>query len=305
MTFHALDIGGLTGDRRSRHEDPVISGISLSRRDALVTSMTILDRFRLDGDAVLVTGAASGIGRAYAEATAGAGADVALIDIDEDGLEEATDEVAEMGDGDATAIVADVSEEDDVDRMVDETVDAYGGLDVAFANAGVGDIGGSIWNYDVEQWDDLMDVNLRGTFMTNKAAATAMRGNEDGGAIVNTASVLSFVGNQLPGLSAYVASKGGVLQLTKQLATELGGEGIRVNAIAPGFVHTNIGQGAFKEDSPIMQTVGDELEDATALGRLGYPDDMKGAAVYLASDASAYCTGAAYLVDGGWTASVP
>jgi NAD(P)-dependent dehydrogenase (short-subunit alcohol dehydrogenase family) len=255
--------------------------------------MGVLDRFRLDDDVVLVTGAASGIGKGYAEACADVGARLALADIDEEGVET----VAADLDAETLALTVDVSEHEQVEAMVEETVDHFGRLDAAFANAGIGRLSLPTDDYPVEEWDEVMDVNLDGVFYTVREAARAM---DDGGSIVTTASVLSSVASDFPGVAAYVASKGGVAQLTKQAAADLGEQGIRVNAIAPGWTHTGIGGGAFRKDSG-MDAMHEQMAEETVLGRLGEPDDLKGIAVFLASDASSYCTGSVFTVDGGWT----
>lgn len=256
-----------------------------------------LERFELDGDVALVTGAASGIGRGYAEAMAEAGADVAIADVDTDGLAE-TASTLEAAGAEVLELETDVSEEAQVEAMVDETVATFGGLDVAFANAGIAGtegVGSHVESLPTETWDEVMAVNLRGVFFTDRHAAAVM---EEGGSIVNTASVLSFVAAQLPGLAPYVASKGGVRQLTRQLAAELGPRGIRVNAVAPGWIRTNIGGGMLSMASAGMA---EEMAQETCLKRLGEPDDLKGVATFLASDASSYCTGATLRIDGGWT----
>jgi NAD(P)-dependent dehydrogenase (short-subunit alcohol dehydrogenase family) len=255
--------------------------------------MSILDRFRLDDDVVLVTGAASGIGKAYAEACADVGARLALADIDEEGVEAVADEL----DAETLALPVDVSDYDEVEAMVAETVDQFGHLDVTFANAGIGRLSAPVDSYDVAEWRDVMDVNLDGVFYTVREAAAVM---DEGGSIVTTASVLGSVASDFPGVAAYVAAKGGVVQLTKQAAADLGNRGIRVNAIAPGWTHTNIGGGAFRKDSG-MDDLHEQFADQTLLGRLGEPEDMQGIALFLASDASAYCTGSVFTVDGGWT----
>jgi len=257
--------------------------------------MSALEKFRLDEDVVLVTGAASGIGKAIAEACADAGARLALADKDVEGLEA----VAEDLDAETLALPVDVSVHEEVVAMVEETVDHFGGLDVAFANAGIGRLGQSVESYDVDQWHEVMDVNLDGVFYTIREAAAVM---EEGGRIVTTASVLSQIASDFPGVAAYVASKGGVAQLTKQAAADLGPEGIRVNAIAPGWVHTGIGGGAFRKDSG-LDHLHERMEEETIMGRLGEPEDLKGVALFLASEASAYCTGSVLTVDGGWTAT--
>ena len=255
--------------------------------------MGVLDCFRLDGDVVLITGAASGIGRGYAGACADVGASLALADIDAEGLAE----VARELDAETLELEVDVSEPEQVAAMVQETKAEFGGLDVVFANAGIGRLSLPVDRYPLEEWDEVMNVNLDGVFYTVREAAASM----DEGSIVTTASVLGDVASEWPGVAAYVASKGGVVQLTKQAAVELAPD-IRVNAIAPGWTHTNIGGGAFRKDAG-LDAMHDEMADETLLGRLGDPDDLKGIAVFLASDASTYCTGSVFTVDGGWTAT--
>jgi len=256
--------------------------------------MTVLDQFRLDGDVALVTGAAGGIGAALAEAMAEAGADVAVADIDEE-VHAVADRLAAETGAAVEPVVADVSEEREVEAMVDQTVGALGGLDVAFANAGVATRGGPAPEYDMDAWDDLMDVNLRGVFLTARAAAAHMR-DHGGGRIVTTASILGFNGTGMEGLAGYTAAKGGVVNLTRQLAAELAGHDIRVNAIAPGFIET-----AMTEEW-LGEVDTDVLAGQIPAGRVGHPDDLKGLALYLASEASPYTTGETVLVDGGMDA---
>ena len=255
--------------------------------------MGVLDRFRLDGDVALITGAASGIGRGYAGACADVGADLALADIDAEGLTATAEEL----DAETLELEVDISDPEQVAAMVQETKAEFGGLDVVFANAGIGRLSLPVDRYPLEEWDEVMDVNLDGVFYTVREAAASM----DEGSIVTTASVLGDVASEWPGVAAYVASKGGVVQLTKQTAVELAPD-IRVNAIAPGWTHTNIGGGAFRKDAG-LDAMHDEMADETLLGRLGDPDDLKGIAVFLASDASAYCTGSVFTVDDRWTAT--
>jgi len=260
--------------------------------------MTVMDQFRLDGDVALVTGGAGGIGGALSEAVAEAGADVAVVDVDEERLESQADDLRESTDADVAAIVADVSEQAETERMVAETVEALGGLDVAFANAGVSVRGGHAGEYDMAAWDELMAVNLRGAFMTCRAVAAHMR-EHGGGRLVNTASILGFNGTQMEGLAAYTTAKGGVMNMTRQLAGELAPDDIRVNAIAPGLIETAMTEegiaAAAADDGSVPRNV-------VPLGRIGQPEDLKGLAVYLASEASAYATGEIVLVDGGMNA---
>lgn len=257
--------------------------------------MTVMERFRLDDQVALVTGAAGGIGGALARAMAEAGGDVAIVDVDEDGLKAAENRLASETDATVEPIVADVSDEAEVDAMVEQTVAELGDLDVAFANAGISERGGPAGEYDMDAWDRLMAVNLRGLFLTDRAAAAYMR-EHGGGSIVNTASILGVEGTQFPGLAAYTTAKGGVIQLTRQLAGEFGREDIRVNAIAPGFIETGMTEGLLAEANR------DALLRLIPARRLGRPADLKGLAVYLASDAGAYSTGEVHLVDGGMSA---
>ena len=256
--------------------------------------MTVLDQFRLDDDVALVTGAAGGIGGALAEAMAEAGADVAVADIDE-GVHAVADQLAAETDAAVEPVVADVGEGREVEAMVDRTVEALDGLDIAVANAGVALQGGPAPEYDMDAWDDLMAVNLRGVFLTARAAAAHMR-DHGGGRIVNTASILGFNGTRMEGLAAYTAAKGGVVNLTRQLAGELAGHGIRVNAIAPGFIET-----AMTEEG-LGEVDREALVGQIPAGRIGQPADLKGLALYLASEASPYTTGETVLVDGGMDA---
>ena len=257
--------------------------------------MTVLDQFRLDGDVALVTGAAGGIGSALAEAMAESGADVAVADIDDEGVHAVADRLAAETEAAVEPVVADVSDEAEVEEMVDRTVEVLGGLDVTFANAGVAVQGGPAPEYDMDAWDDLMEVNLRGVFLTARAAAAHMR-DGDGGRVVNTASILGFNGTQRDGLAAYTAAKGGVVNLTRQLAAELAGHDIRVNAIAPGFIET-----AMTEEG-LSDADREVLVGQIPARRIGQPADIKGLAVYLASEASPYTTGETVLVDGGMNA---
>lgn len=258
--------------------------------------MSILDKFRMDGKTAVVTGGASGIGKAYSEAMAEAGANVVIGDIDGEGARKAAEEIHEDTDREVVALEVDVSEKDDVDGFIGEAYDRFGSIDVCFVNAGIAELESSLSNYDKEQWDRIIGVDLTGMFLTARAAAEVM----DEGSIVFTSSIYGLVGDDTIGLYAYTASKGGVVQLTKTMANDLAPD-IRVNAIAPGPVRTGIGQGFMKEDAPGMKPVQEDIKRKTPLNRLAQPEDIKGMALYLASPASSYCTGYVYAVDGGWT----
>lgn len=256
--------------------------------------MTVLESFRLDEQVVLVTGAAGGIGGGIAEAVAEAGADVALVDVDESGLATTAARLEAETDVRTLEIEADVGDPAATERMAAETRETLGGLDVAFANAGTAERGGEdVASYDVDAWDRVIRTNLRGVFLTNRAVAGHME-ETGGGSIVNTASILGLTGSQIPGLGAYTASKGGVVQLTRQLAGELA-PAIRVNAIAPGWIETPLLSGPDSD----RELTDDDFDLGVPLGRMGQPGDLKGTAVYLASDAAAYTTGEIVIVDGG------
>lgn len=259
--------------------------------------MKVLDEFRMDGKTAVVTGGASGIGRAISEAMAEAGADIVIGDIDGEGAREAAAEIGEMTGREAVALEVDVSDKDQVDGFIEEAVDRFGGIDACFVNAGIAELESSLGSYQKDQWDRVIGVNLTGMFLTARAASEAMN---DGGSIVFTSSIYGLVGDDTIGLYAYTASKGGVVQLTKTLANDLA-PSVRVNAIAPGPVRTSIGHGFMKEDAPGMESVQEEIKRKTPLDRLAQPEDMKGMALYLASPASSFCTGYVYAVDGGWT----
>lgn len=202
--------------------------------------MSVLDLFRLEGKAALVTGAGSGIGRAYAEALPEAGAAVACADVDHDSAEE----VAASLDGDSFAVEADVSDEGQVRRMVEGTVAEFGRLDAAFANAGIGGDTEQVFpDATLENWQRVIGVNFTGVWLTAREAAKAMRERGEGGKIVATASIYGFVGGFAPSPGAYNAAKGGVVNLVRDLAPTLAPHGINVSGIAPGFFRTNIGGG--------------------------------------------------------------
>lgn len=262
--------------------------------------MSVLDLFKLDGKVALVTGAGSGIGRAYAEALSEAGAAVACADVDGASAEE----VASSLDGKAIAVSADVSDEDQVREMVERTVSELGRLDAAFANAGIGgDIEQAFPEATLENWQKVIDVNLTGVWLTAREAAKAMIEQGEGGKIVATASIYGFVGGFAPSPGAYNSAKGGVVNMVRDLAPTLAPHRINISGLAPGFFRTNIGGGLLMDlENEISRQFVEEIERRTPLGRIGDVEDLKGTAVYLASDASNYLTGHTVVVDGGWLA---
>lgn len=263
----------------------------------------ILDRFRLEGQVAMVTGAASGIGRAFAETMAELGANVALVDVDETGAHEVARRLEEAHSCRTLVLRADVSRADDVEGAVARVVTELGDLDVVFANAGIAEQFAPIADYQDVEWNRVIAVNLTGVYLTNKAAAKHMISQKKG-RIINTASIYGLVADFGLGAIGYTAAKGGVVNMTRTLAVQLAPFNVRVNAIAPAFIRTNIAGGLLKAETedPEIRKVHEEIIRRTPLGRMGEPDDLKGIAAFLASDASAYCTGYTYAVDGGWLA---
>jgi NAD(P)-dependent dehydrogenase (short-subunit alcohol dehydrogenase family) len=248
---------------------------------------------RLDNKAAIITGAAKGIGYGIAARFLEAGARVALFDIDETGLSKAAAEL--QAHGRVLAIHGDVSREDDVARAVERTAGELGAVDVLVNNAGI-ELAGRIPEYTVSDWDRQIGVNLKGAFLFAKHVIPRMASR--GGAIVNISSVHAFV--SYPGSGAYDASKAGMLALTRTLALEHGSDRIRVNAICPGYIDTPM----MDEWLATVESPEEEMRKVLAfhpVGRIGTPRDIAQAALFLASDAAAFITGASLVVDGGMT----
>jgi NAD(P)-dependent dehydrogenase (short-subunit alcohol dehydrogenase family) len=263
--------------------------------------LDVLGSFRLDGRIVVVTGAGSGIGRACAVACAEAGADVACVDVDAEGAA-ATGAAATALGRRALVVQADVADEQALEDAFRRIDDELGAADVAFANAGIAGAGGDLEEWTLGDWNEVTGVNLTGVFLTMRAAARRMspRGY---GKIVVTGSLYSVTGDRFFGAYGYAAAKGGVLSLVRTAATQLAPKGVRVNAILPGYIRTGIAGGHMLSEEPEAVELRRTLAERLPLGRLGEPDDLKGAAVFLASPASDYCTGVALPVDGGWLVS--
>jgi NAD(P)-dependent dehydrogenase (short-subunit alcohol dehydrogenase family) len=242
---------------------------------------------------VLVTGAGSGIGRATSQLFAAEGARVVAVDQNEADAEKTVALIKEAG-GDALAIAADVSSEADCRGMVERTVAAYGKLNIAFNNAGVGASGFAVADEEEIAFSRLIDVNLKGVFLSMKYEIPAMLA-AGGGAIVNTASVAGLVGER--GIGAYAASKHGVVGLTRTAALDYIGRGIRINAVCPGATRTRILAEWF-QDPKVEQFI----LSRHPIGRIAEPEEIGRAVLFLASDDASFVVGQALAVDGGLTA---
>ncbi|HEY7077305.1 MAG TPA: glucose 1-dehydrogenase [Solirubrobacteraceae bacterium] len=248
--------------------------------------------YGLRGKVALVTGAASGIGRATAELLAGLGARVVASDIDADGGAEVVARLRADG-AEARFVAADVAREGAVAAAVEEAVAAWGRIDCAANCAGVGGGHGATHEYDVETWDRIVAVNLRGTWLAMRAEIAAMLAGGAGGAIVNVASTLALRGS--PFASPYSASKHGVLGLTRTAAVEYAPHGIRVNAVCPGAIDTPMMDETFARFAGFREA----LIGFVPMGRMGTADEVAGAIAWLCSDAASFVTGDALTIEGG------
>ena len=251
----------------------------------------------LEGKSALVTGGASGIGRATALAFAREGARVAVADIMQDAAQRTVTEIEAIG-GQALAIACDVTDDDAVKAMIAATVDAFGGLDYAFNNAGIAPYqvnagGQKIADVAPEAWRRLIDVNLTGVWLCLRHEVAQMRAQGSGGVIINTASILGLVGSATS--SAYVAAKHGVVGLTKVAAADHAEDNIRVNAVCPGYIETPMTE-------ETMRRRGERILARVPMARMGKAGEIAEAVVWLCSPKASFVTGVSWAVDGGYTA---
>ncbi len=254
--------------------------------------MTI-DRFRLDDKVALVTGASRGIGRAIALGFAEAGADVALAARTESDLETLAKEIDAAGRR-ALAITTDVRDRSSIEAMIARTADELGRIDILVNNAGGSNFMAPVTSLRPEGWDKLRTLNLDSVFHATQLAAQRMV-DTGGGSIIQMASVAGIQGAQ--GLSPYSAAKAGVMMMSRAIAKELAGSNVRVNSIAPGWIDTPLNEWMTGDEAILKEVV-----KMIPMGRVGQADEIVGAAIYLASDASSFVTGTTIVIDGGQTA---
>lgn len=255
-----------------------------------------MDRFQFDfkNQVCFVTGASSGIGRATAIAFAQKGAKVACVDINEVGGKETASHIQKIG-GQSLFSKCDVSKSSDVQAAVRQTVETFGSLDVAFNNAGTEGHAAPLTDWSEENWDQVLDINLKGVWLCMKFQIPQML-KQGRGSIINCASIAGVVGFQ--NSAAYVASKHGIVGLTKTAALEYAKSNIRVNAVCPGVIQTAMIDRYVQGDEKVRAL----LSAGEPMGRMGVPDEIASAVLWLGSEGASFVTGHALVVDGGWVA---
>ena len=256
--------------------------------------MGILEKMRLDGKAAFITGGARGIGKCLAYGLAEAGSDIAIVDIDIAEAQKTANKIAEDTGVKTTAIKCNVTIQSDVDAMIDVMLKTFGHIDIACCNAGIClDIEAE--NLTFEDWHKVIDVNLNGVFRTAQAAGKVML-KQGKGSIINTASMNAHICCVPQPESAYNASKAGVVMLTKSLALEWATRGVRVNAISPGYMKTEL-----ITNSPELAPLVEKWNSMAPMRRMGNPMELQSIVVYLAGDTSTFTTGAEFAIDGAYT----
>jgi 2-keto-3-deoxy-L-fuconate dehydrogenase len=256
--------------------------------------------FRLDGKCALITGAGSGIGEAIARLFAQQGAQVIVADLQSDAAQRVTNSIIESG-GVANSLLLDVADEVQVCKGFAGIAEQHGRLDILVNNAGVSHVG-NILETSFEDWERVMSVNAGGVFLCAREGVRQMLAQSPvGGVIINMSSVVATIG--VDRRLSYSASKGAVLALTRSIAIDFVTQGIRCNAICPGTVHTPFVEGYLARNfAGHEDEVRQQLHARQPIGRMGRPEEIASAALYLASDEAAFVTGSALVIDGGWTA---
>lgn len=255
-----------------------------------------MDIFNLQKKVAVITGARQGMGRTHALVLARYGARVVVSDISEEECLSVVNEIEKEG-GEALAVKCDISKKEEVDRLIEKTIEKWGRIDILVNNAGIADFKPFL-EMEEEDWDRTIDINLKGYFLCSKRAAEEMA-KQKSGIIVNIGSIaMGQVGVGFPNLVHYVSSKGGIAGMTEALAIDLAGYNIRVNTIAPGVIETPMVD-PIKADKQGMEG----LLGRIPMKRMGRPEEISNVVLFLCSDASSYMTGAVIPVDGGWLAT--
>lgn len=257
--------------------------------------MSLLDSFSLDGETAVVTGAAQGLGQQMASGLAEMGADVAIADVNIDKAEQTATSLGEETESTVIAVEVDVTDEASVASMVESVTDRLAPIDILVNNAGIVE-NTPAETTDIESWRRVVAVNLDGVFLCAKHVGQQMLDRGEG-RIINISSMSGFDVNVPQKQASYNTTKAGVRMLTQSLAVEWGDRGVRVNAIAPGYMRTELVDEVLAQNPDMEETW---LEN-TPMGRLGQPEELKALVVYLASDASSYMTGSTVVIDGGYT----
>lgn len=258
--------------------------------------MSVLDRFRLDGQRLFITGGSRGLGREMALAIADVGADVVLVGRDRDSLEKTATDIRGLG-RNANILPADVGTPSECERVCQQALDQFGPFDILINNVGGRRINVPVEEQTLEQWQQILDINLTSTFLCTKLIGGAMVKRGTGGRVINIASISGMVANRGIGGRSYETSKAAVIQFTRALATDWAPHRITVNAICPGGFMTEPNVRWAAQNPAIIDTFKQQIP----AGDFGKPEDLGPLAVYLASDAARYVTGASIVIDGGYT----
>ncbi|SCW34345.1 NAD(P)-dependent dehydrogenase, short-chain alcohol dehydrogenase family [Paenibacillus tianmuensis] len=256
--------------------------------------MGIIEKMRLDGKKIFVTGGARGIGKRFAIALSEAGADVAIVDVDLEEAQKTAKEIAQANHNKTIAIKTDITKPDEVNKMMETILKEFGRLDVAFCNAGIGHVV-PVEEDTLEDWNRVINVNLNGTFLTAQAAGRVMI-KQGGGSIINTASMSAHITNVPQKECSYAASKAGVIAMSRNMAVEWADKNVRVNTISPGYMATEM-----TLNDPGLTPLISQWEKLIPVHRMGKPEELEAIAVYLAGDMSSYTTGADFRIDGAYT----